>query len=171
MHLALELQDDADWPPKPSTVTCASDPQSRVSNPLWHPTSEPPHRLNLRPPRSLNADSASPEMRRVLGWRKPAWHQRPNPQASWSRGLHCTKWLTLWTAHTLSSLLVLFTSQQNCCVTMLKLEPEASITGIANKRHNALVCWELDERIDTRYWSNHESSRCLQLHWQLNGDD
>ncbi|XP_036938816.1 probable cation-transporting ATPase 13A3 isoform X2 [Acanthopagrus latus] len=34
MHLALELQDDADWPPKPSTVTCASDPQSRVSNPL-----------------------------------------------------------------------------------------------------------------------------------------
>ncbi|XP_073346675.1 polyamine-transporting ATPase 13A3-like isoform X2 [Pagrus major] len=34
MHLTLELQDDADWPPKPSTVTCASDPQSHISNPL-----------------------------------------------------------------------------------------------------------------------------------------
>ncbi|XP_030259643.1 probable cation-transporting ATPase 13A3 isoform X7 [Sparus aurata] len=34
MHLALELQDDADWPPKPSAVTFASDPQSHISNPL-----------------------------------------------------------------------------------------------------------------------------------------
>ncbi|KAG8014015.1 putative cation-transporting ATPase 13A3 [Nibea albiflora] len=34
MHLALELQDDADWPPRPSTVTYASEPQSHMSNPL-----------------------------------------------------------------------------------------------------------------------------------------
>ncbi|XP_029309994.1 probable cation-transporting ATPase 13A3 isoform X2 [Cottoperca gobio] len=34
MHLALELQDAADWPPRPSTVTYASDPQSRISAPL-----------------------------------------------------------------------------------------------------------------------------------------
>ncbi|KAK5859455.1 hypothetical protein PBY51_021010 [Eleginops maclovinus] len=34
MHLALELQDNADWPPRPSTVTYASDPQSRISAPL-----------------------------------------------------------------------------------------------------------------------------------------
>lgn len=31
MHLALELQDDADWPHRPSTVTYASDPQSHIS--------------------------------------------------------------------------------------------------------------------------------------------
>lgn len=30
-HLALELQEDPDWPPKPSTVTYASDPQSHIS--------------------------------------------------------------------------------------------------------------------------------------------
>ncbi|KAM4728657.1 polyamine-transporting ATPase 13A3-like isoform 2-T2 [Anableps anableps] len=30
-HLALELQEDADWPPKPSTVTYANDPQSHIS--------------------------------------------------------------------------------------------------------------------------------------------
>ncbi|XP_019114526.2 probable cation-transporting ATPase 13A3 isoform X2 [Larimichthys crocea] len=34
MHLALKLQDDADWPPRPSTVTYASEPQSHMSNPL-----------------------------------------------------------------------------------------------------------------------------------------
>ncbi|KAM9349952.1 polyamine-transporting ATPase 13A3-like [Symphorus nematophorus] len=34
MHLALELQDDAEWPPKPSTVTYAGDPQSHISNTL-----------------------------------------------------------------------------------------------------------------------------------------
>ncbi|XP_034743035.1 probable cation-transporting ATPase 13A3 isoform X4 [Etheostoma cragini] len=34
MHLALELQDDADWPPRPSTVTYASDSQSHTSAPL-----------------------------------------------------------------------------------------------------------------------------------------
>ncbi|XP_018532712.1 polyamine-transporting ATPase 13A3 isoform X1 [Lates calcarifer] len=34
MHLALELQDDSDWPPRPSTVTYASDPQSHISAPL-----------------------------------------------------------------------------------------------------------------------------------------
>ncbi|KAI3375135.1 hypothetical protein L3Q82_021654 [Scortum barcoo] len=34
MHLALELQDDADWPPRPSTVTYASDPQPNISAPL-----------------------------------------------------------------------------------------------------------------------------------------
>ncbi|XP_045907521.1 polyamine-transporting ATPase 13A3-like isoform X2 [Micropterus dolomieu] len=34
MHVALELQDDADWPPRPSTVTYASDPQSHISAPL-----------------------------------------------------------------------------------------------------------------------------------------
>ncbi|XP_022610615.1 probable cation-transporting ATPase 13A3 [Seriola dumerili] len=34
MHLALELQDDSDWPPRPSTVTYASDPQSPISAPL-----------------------------------------------------------------------------------------------------------------------------------------
>ncbi|XP_076600171.1 polyamine-transporting ATPase 13A3-like [Chaetodon auriga] len=34
MHLALELQDDADWPPRPSTVTYASDPQSYIPVPL-----------------------------------------------------------------------------------------------------------------------------------------
>ncbi|XP_069568613.1 polyamine-transporting ATPase 13A3-like isoform X2 [Brachyistius frenatus] len=33
-HLALELQDDVDWPPKPSTITFATDPQSRISAPL-----------------------------------------------------------------------------------------------------------------------------------------
>ncbi|KAG7227155.1 hypothetical protein INR49_013953 [Caranx melampygus] len=31
MHLALELQDDSDWPPKPSTVTHANDPQFPIS--------------------------------------------------------------------------------------------------------------------------------------------
>ncbi|XP_030015229.1 probable cation-transporting ATPase 13A3 [Sphaeramia orbicularis] len=31
MHLALELQDDADWPPRPSTVTYASTPPSHIS--------------------------------------------------------------------------------------------------------------------------------------------
>ncbi|XP_021171298.2 probable cation-transporting ATPase 13A3 isoform X2 [Fundulus heteroclitus] len=30
-HLALELQEDANWPPKPSTVTYAGDPQSHIS--------------------------------------------------------------------------------------------------------------------------------------------
>lgn len=34
MHLALELQDNADWPPRPSSVTYATDPQSRSSVPL-----------------------------------------------------------------------------------------------------------------------------------------
>ncbi|XP_070775193.1 polyamine-transporting ATPase 13A3-like [Enoplosus armatus] len=34
MHVALELHDDADWPPRPSTVTYASDPQSHISAPL-----------------------------------------------------------------------------------------------------------------------------------------
>ncbi|XP_059200492.1 polyamine-transporting ATPase 13A3-like isoform X1 [Centropristis striata] len=34
MHLALELQDDAEWPPRPSAVTYASDPQSPLSAPL-----------------------------------------------------------------------------------------------------------------------------------------
>ncbi|XP_051281643.1 polyamine-transporting ATPase 13A3 isoform X2 [Dicentrarchus labrax] len=34
MHLALELQDDADWPPKPYSVTCAREPQSHISAPL-----------------------------------------------------------------------------------------------------------------------------------------
>ncbi|XP_070701334.1 polyamine-transporting ATPase 13A3-like [Pempheris klunzingeri] len=34
MHLALELQDDADWPPKPSTVTSASDPPPHISGHL-----------------------------------------------------------------------------------------------------------------------------------------
>ncbi|XP_071349000.1 polyamine-transporting ATPase 13A3-like isoform X2 [Trachinotus anak] len=34
MHLALELQDDSDWPPRPSTVTYANDPQSPISAPL-----------------------------------------------------------------------------------------------------------------------------------------
>ncbi|XP_030608317.1 probable cation-transporting ATPase 13A3 isoform X2 [Archocentrus centrarchus] len=32
MHLALELQEDGDWPPKPSTVTYASDPRSSISD-------------------------------------------------------------------------------------------------------------------------------------------
>ncbi|XP_040910771.1 probable cation-transporting ATPase 13A3 isoform X2 [Toxotes jaculatrix] len=31
MHLALELQDDSDWPPQPSAVTYASDPQPHIS--------------------------------------------------------------------------------------------------------------------------------------------
>ncbi|XP_028284295.1 probable cation-transporting ATPase 13A3 isoform X2 [Parambassis ranga] len=31
--LALEMQEDATWPPKPSTVTYASDPQSHISAP------------------------------------------------------------------------------------------------------------------------------------------
>ncbi|XP_042354319.1 polyamine-transporting ATPase 13A3-like isoform X4 [Plectropomus leopardus] len=34
MHLALELQDDGDWPPRPSTVTYASNPQSHICDPL-----------------------------------------------------------------------------------------------------------------------------------------
>ncbi|KAM7379060.1 hypothetical protein PAMP_004634 [Pampus punctatissimus] len=34
MHLALELQDDADWPPRASTVTYASTHQSHISDPL-----------------------------------------------------------------------------------------------------------------------------------------
>ncbi|XP_041804878.1 probable cation-transporting ATPase 13A3 [Chelmon rostratus] len=34
MRLALELQDDTDWPPRPSVVTYASDPQSHNSTPL-----------------------------------------------------------------------------------------------------------------------------------------
>ncbi|XP_032388414.1 probable cation-transporting ATPase 13A3 isoform X4 [Etheostoma spectabile] len=34
MYLALELQDDVDWPPRPSTVTYASDSQSHTSAPL-----------------------------------------------------------------------------------------------------------------------------------------
>ncbi|XP_040000025.1 probable cation-transporting ATPase 13A3 [Xiphias gladius] len=34
MHLALELQDDSDWPPRPSTVIYASDPQPHISAPL-----------------------------------------------------------------------------------------------------------------------------------------
>ncbi|XP_054482995.1 polyamine-transporting ATPase 13A3-like isoform X2 [Anoplopoma fimbria] len=34
MNLALELQDDADWPPRPSTVTYASDLQSHITAPL-----------------------------------------------------------------------------------------------------------------------------------------
>ncbi|XP_031710483.1 probable cation-transporting ATPase 13A3 isoform X5 [Anarrhichthys ocellatus] len=34
MHLALELQDAADWPPRHSTVTYASDLQSHISAPL-----------------------------------------------------------------------------------------------------------------------------------------
>uniref|UniRef100_A0A8C2XDC3 Polyamine-transporting ATPase 13A3 n=1 Tax=Cyclopterus lumpus TaxID=8103 RepID=A0A8C2XDC3_CYCLU len=34
MHLALELQGDADWPPRPSTVTYASDLQSHIAVPL-----------------------------------------------------------------------------------------------------------------------------------------
>ncbi|XP_041659728.1 probable cation-transporting ATPase 13A3 [Cheilinus undulatus] len=34
MHVALELQDDADWPPKPSTITYANDTQSQSSDPL-----------------------------------------------------------------------------------------------------------------------------------------
>ncbi|XP_044076314.1 polyamine-transporting ATPase 13A3-like isoform X3 [Siniperca chuatsi] len=38
MHLALKLQDDADWPPRPSTVTYASDPQSYISAPPPTPT-------------------------------------------------------------------------------------------------------------------------------------
>ena len=31
MHLALELQDDADWPPSPSTVAYANDSQPHIS--------------------------------------------------------------------------------------------------------------------------------------------
>uniref|UniRef100_UPI0037E71000 polyamine-transporting ATPase 13A3-like n=1 Tax=Semicossyphus pulcher TaxID=241346 RepID=UPI0037E71000 len=34
MNVALELQDDADWPPRPSSVTYASDTQSHNSAPL-----------------------------------------------------------------------------------------------------------------------------------------
>ncbi|XP_049454947.1 polyamine-transporting ATPase 13A3-like isoform X2 [Epinephelus fuscoguttatus] len=34
MHLALKLQEDGDWPPRPSTVTYASDSQSHISAPL-----------------------------------------------------------------------------------------------------------------------------------------
>ncbi|XP_056277593.1 polyamine-transporting ATPase 13A3-like isoform X2 [Pseudoliparis swirei] len=34
MQLALELQGDADWPPRPSTVTYASDLQSHIDAPL-----------------------------------------------------------------------------------------------------------------------------------------
>nr|XP_020442430.1 probable cation-transporting ATPase 13A3 isoform X2 [Monopterus albus] len=34
MHLALKLQDDTNWPPKPFTVTYASDPQSHISTTL-----------------------------------------------------------------------------------------------------------------------------------------
>ncbi|XP_049888726.1 polyamine-transporting ATPase 13A3-like isoform X1 [Epinephelus moara] len=34
MHLALKLQEDGDWPPRPSTVTYASDSQSHISVPL-----------------------------------------------------------------------------------------------------------------------------------------
>uniref|UniRef100_A0A1A7Z0D9 ATPase type 13A3 n=1 Tax=Iconisemion striatum TaxID=60296 RepID=A0A1A7Z0D9_9TELE len=33
-HLALELQEDTDWPPKPSTITYAVVPPSDVSDPL-----------------------------------------------------------------------------------------------------------------------------------------
>uniref|UniRef100_A0A7N5ZZN4 Polyamine-transporting ATPase 13A2 n=1 Tax=Anabas testudineus TaxID=64144 RepID=A0A7N5ZZN4_ANATE len=31
LHLTMELQDDADWPPRPFTVTYASSPQSHIS--------------------------------------------------------------------------------------------------------------------------------------------
>ncbi|KAM6989740.1 LOW QUALITY PROTEIN: polyamine-transporting ATPase 13A3-like [Tautogolabrus adspersus] len=34
MHVALELQDDTDWPPRPSTITYANDTQSQNSDPL-----------------------------------------------------------------------------------------------------------------------------------------
>ncbi|KAM9844901.1 polyamine-transporting ATPase 13A3-like [Aulostomus maculatus] len=34
MHLALKLQDDTDWPPRPSSITYASTPQSSTSAPL-----------------------------------------------------------------------------------------------------------------------------------------
>ncbi|CAJ1071911.1 probable cation-transporting ATPase 13A3 isoform X1 [Xyrichtys novacula] len=34
IHVALEMQDDANWPPKPSTVTFASNTQSQSSDPL-----------------------------------------------------------------------------------------------------------------------------------------
>lgn len=38
MHLALELQEDPNWPPRPSTVTHASTSQSHLCAPLWHQT-------------------------------------------------------------------------------------------------------------------------------------
>jgi len=106
MQLALELQGDADWPPRPSTVTYASDLQSHLDAPLWHQRDQ--QATAQTKPQTL----AWVELRWCDRWSddvRGTLNRRANPGASWRWGVLLQR-MADWAARTESYLLFRLTS-------------------------------------------------------------